>query len=285
MESMGVHGSGSTIHGSMGVESLGESISSSGGGSYKTTVVTEKRSGQMMGEGSSDLHSSSGGGSHRTTMVTERRSGQVMGGGSSDLHSSSGGGSHKTTMVTERRSGQVMGGGSSDLHSSSGVGSYKTTMVTERRSGQVTGGESSDIHYSESGMYGSDSSGQMMARMMNPTGEITQSGGGSYSKVVTTSTSSTSSKGSTNLVPKQQYLYESLSSSDSKMTNSGQGSSQVVMETGEDGKTQMKIIRNVETTYVGSTPVLRSSNVVLRTPDSKNYLYMYIDLKNVITVA
>lgn len=213
----------------------------------------------------------------------------------SDRHgsSSSSEGDRTSPRVTSTRVTKQIKGGLGGLGDESGGGSSYTSTITttESRSGGRDSREQAESH----GEYGSSSSAQMMAQMMGGSGSM-GGDGSSYSKVTTTTVKSSRAGGAGGsstggiMVPKQQqreYMYESsgtggsessqshssqLSSSVSGMEGSvgsggGGGGMQFVMETGEGGQTQMKIIRNVETTYVGGNPVMRSSNVVLRTPD------------------
>ena len=271
-------GGGSISHGGF---SHSSEIGGSYGGSFGSSSVKGRgissatSEGSVAGDDSSSIRSGAGGraGGFSETVSyssssSSRSGGQDAGGSGGHSYSSSyevngrggggGGSSYSTTktVVSSRGTGRI--GGSGELkntmdkmgseHQSAGVTKRSYTTTTS----QLLGGGSSDLNMDrsdEGNMFGSDG----------------------MSVVKTTTT--TKSKGSSHVVPKQpeDYMFQSNQSALSS-SGSGGGSDDFVFETieGGSGGTQMRIIRNTETTYVGGKPVKRSSNVVVRDSSGKH---------------
>ena len=134
----------------------------------------------------------------------------------------------------------------------SGGGSYsRTTTTTTKTSRSSSGGGTTEVTTDDDagkGLYGS---------ITTTTTSKTSSGRGG-----TTGGSSWSSSGGISRSGTTSGKYEYLAESGSR--DGSAGGQQVEYVTDASGNTKMRVIRSVETTYVGEKPVHQSSNVVIQ---------------------
>ena len=235
------------------------------GGYSKTTTTTSSSRSSSGGteEVTTDDDKSDrlgGGGYSRTTTTTTSSSRRSPSGtddvtADDDKSGSYGygrtGGYSRTTTTTITGGRSSPGGTDDDKSGSYGYGrtggGYSRTTTTTTSSGRSSPGGTDDVTADDkSGSYGHSS-------ITTTTSKSSRSpiGGSSWSS------SSSSSKGGTT---SSRYEYESESS----RVGGGDAGQQVEWVTDPSGNTKMKVIRNVETTYVGNKPVHQSSNVVIQ---------------------
>ena len=237
------------------------------GGYSKTTTTTTSSSRSTSGgteEVTTDDDKSDrlGGGYSRTTTTTTTSSRRSPSGaedvttdddksGSYGYGRTGGGYSRTTTTTISGRSspGATDGDKSGSYGYDRTGGGYSRTTTTTISSGRGSPGGTGDVRADDrTGSYGQSSITTTTSKSSR--GPI---GGSSWSS------SSSSSRGGTT---SSRYEYESESAS--ARVGDGDGGQQVEWVTDPSGNTKMKVIRNVETTYVGNKPVHQSSNVVIQ---------------------
>ena len=230
--------------------------------------TTTKKSSSSYGSGDEDV--SGGylarygrpGGYSRTTTTTTSSSRNTSGETEEittddDKSDRLGGGYSRTTTTTTASSRRSPSGADDvttddDKSGSYGYGrtggGYSRTTTTTITSGRGSTGGTSDVTTDDkTGSYGQSSITTTTSKSSR--GPI---GGSSWSS------SSSSSRGGTT---SSRYEYESEST---RVGDGDGGQQQVEWVTDPSGNTKMKVIRNVETTYVGNKPVHQSSNVVIQ---------------------
>ena len=230
-----------------------------------TEYTTTKKSSSSFGSGDEDV---SGGylarygrpsGYSKTTTTTTSSSSRSSSDGTEqvttddDVSDRLGSGYSRTTTTTITGSRSSPGGTDGDKSGSYDYGrtggGYSRTTITTTTSGRSSSGATDDVTADDkTGSYGHSS-------ITTTTSKSSRDpiGGSSWSS------SSSSSRGGTT---SSRYEYESESTRGTG--GDGDGDQQVEWVTDPSGNTKMKVIRNVETTYVGNKPVHQSSNVVIQ---------------------